>query len=136
MANHGVKESEFRGWIQRQVKPRPGWFCQSIENTTKAGVPDLYMVYRGFAFWLELKCGDTDRPLIRKEQRLWGMQHAKANGRAWFLYYHLPTNEGRLYANPIDKVKVSGRYLAVGDMPIHKFKIADLVDELERIIND
>jgi hypothetical protein len=128
MEKHGDKilESDFRRWVGQQFK-NAGWFFQSIETTTKAGVPDVYAV-AGIplgSFWLELKVGDKAEPLIRKEQRVWALQHHRAGGFSYLAYHHWPSATIRIYYPPYRQVRTVGRYLALEDpyesVPIKQF---------------
>jgi hypothetical protein len=110
-------ESDFRTWLTTAIRGADG-FVQTIETTTKAGVPDLYFVLGGIDAWLELKVGHQSGPLIRKEQRIWGMKHAKSGGKSFFLYYNKTACRLMLYANPVDVVCVYGKYLRIEDAPI------------------
>lgn len=110
------RESDFRPWVVTQIRNASG-FAQTIETLTKAGVPDIYAVCFDYRFWLELKCGTSESPLIRKEQRVWGMKHAAAGGKAFFLYCDKTDCRLKLYANPVQKVEVRGKYLWVLDAP-------------------
>jgi hypothetical protein len=128
MEKHGGKilESDFRRWVGQQFK-NAGWFFQSIETTTKAGVPDVYAVEytRCKAFWLELKVGDKEEPLIRKEQRVWALQHYNCGGVSYLAYLHWASATIRLYEPPYLTVRTVGRYLALEDpyesVPIKQF---------------
>lgn len=109
-------ESDFRSWVVDQIRRNSG-FAQTIETTTKAGVPDIYMVLRGDVCWVELKVGTSSQPLIRKEQRVWGMKHHASGGRSIFLYCCKSDQTLNVYANPIKEVEVRGKYLWVIDKP-------------------
>jgi hypothetical protein len=136
MANPGVKENEFRSWVNIQLKSK-NWFTTNIETSTRAGVPDMYVVADirgGLPFWLELKCGLTDQPLIRKEQRVWGYRHHRHGGKSYYLYNNYSTGRLSLYRNPVQDVKPSGRLLKLMDPPLITINPWDLCQELEKIL--
>ena len=117
MEKHGDKilESDFRRWVGQQFS-NAGWFFQSIETTTKAGVPDVYAVAdNDVRFWLELKTGDRPEPLIRKEQRVWALKHKEKGGKSLLAYLNYKNGTVQLYEAPYLKVRKVGKYLAVED---------------------
>jgi len=115
MEKHGASEKDFKQWLMVRMKAI-NWFQQSIETSTGNGVPDLYVqAPHCRSVWLELKVGEIDCPLIRKEQRLWGMKHQKAGGLSYFLYYRRDQGRCYLYANPVKVVSVIGKYLSIQD---------------------
>lgn len=122
-------ESSFRQWLDKQFTQR-GWFFQSIETTTQAGVPDAYVHTPSKTGWYELKKGNTALPLIRKEQRVWHLKHHNAGGYSLLLYYRYDLDEVWIYQPPFNTVSKSGRYLALHDSPILKVSRHDLLDTL------
>ena len=141
MATHGDKqlESEFRAWVCKKIHAM-GWFVQTIETTTKSGVPDLYAVThnnassKSVAFWLELKVGCSKTPLIRKEQRVWGKLHKDKGGRSYFLYYNYGTGKLHVYANPVEEVAMCGKYLALLDPPVRTVNREELQEMLQEFL--
>lgn len=60
----------------------PG-FKQRIETIGK-GVPDLYVCWNGFSFWIELKVWAKGAGiLLRKEQYAWARVHAVNGGKSF-----------------------------------------------------
>jgi hypothetical protein len=110
-------ESDFRQWIRDSAFKPLDWYFLGIETSTKAGVPDVFcMDVEGCAFWMELKIG-IGAPLIRKEQRVWGLKNFMAKGKAFVVHYNKAYEHIEIYTNPIDKVTVAGKYLRVVDKP-------------------
>lgn len=111
-------ESDFRTWVVQAIRSGDG-FAQTIETTTKAGVPDVYFTLPSYkSAWLELKIGYQPGALIRKEQRIWGMKHAAGGGIGFFLYCNKNSCQLMLFKNPVEKVKVYGKYLQIMDKAI------------------
>lgn len=135
-------ESDFRTWTASAIKS-DGGFSQTIENSTKAGVPDIYFVleklgYGSESAWLELKVGFQPGPLIRKEQRIWGMKHAKSGGISFFLYFNKTSCQLMLFKNPVDVVRVYGKYLMIMDPAIDTAEpsVAGLLGLLKRNLSE
>lgn len=115
-------ESDFRTWVVQAIRS-DGGFAQTIETTTKAGVPDVYFTLPKLGYghgcgWLELKIGYQPGALIRKEQRIWGMKHIAGGGTGFFLYCNKNSYQLMLFKNPVEKVKVYGKYLQIMDTAI------------------
>lgn len=115
------REARFREWLKTYLQDRK-YFVNNIESSTKNGIPDMYVVMDGTAFWLELKV-DEDRtaPLIRKEQRVWGYKHERARGKSYFLHFVEASQLCFIYANPVVSVRVVGNYLQILDAPVMCF---------------
>lgn len=112
------REASFRQWLKTHLQIS-GFFVTNIESSTKNGIPDSYVVVDFTPVWLELKVDEEKiAPLIRKEQRIWGMKHERAGGKAWFLHYVEKDSLCYFYKNPVEEVRVSGKYLQILDAPV------------------
>jgi hypothetical protein len=73
-------------------------FPTRIENTHGGGVPDVYIVWDGMPFWLELKVCNVNALNIRVA---WNMAHFARGGLSFFLVKTL--SSGVLYLFPADQ---------------------------------
>ena len=76
-------------------------FPTRIENTHGGGVPDVYVVWDGMPFWLELKVCNVNALNIRPHQVAWNMAHFARGGLSFFLVKTL--SSGVLYLFPADQ---------------------------------
>ena len=76
-------------------------FPTRIENTHGGGVPDVYIVWDGMPFWLELKACNVNAVNIRPHQVAWNMAHFARGGLSFFLVKTL--SSGVLYLFPADQ---------------------------------
>lgn len=110
------REAEFRKWVKAQLSPH--FFMQTIETSTSTGVPDLFLAREGRYAWVELKCDVIDKPpLIRKEQRVWGIRHAQKKGQTLLIQRSDYDLSIRIWVQPISNVAPSGKFLKVLDPP-------------------
>ena len=93
----------------RQNLPKEA-FATRIENTHGGGVPDVYIVWDGLPFWLELKVCNVNAVNIRPHQVAWNMAHFARGGLSFFLVKAL--SSGILYLFPADQ----GPALALGGL--------------------
>ena len=84
----------------RQNLP-PTAFATRIENTHGGGVPDVYIVWDGMPFWIELKVAKVNAINLRPHQVAWNMAHFARGGLSFFLVKHL--SSGVLYLFPADQ---------------------------------
>ena len=79
-----IKESTVWKWL----KPLPevigtDLFLQRIESrSTGAGIPDVYMCYKGYTTWIELKSWST----LSMAQYIWAKNHIRAGGTIYVIY--------------------------------------------------
>ena len=93
----------------RQNLPKEA-FATRIENTHGGGVPDVYVVWDGMPFWLELKATKSNSVNLRPHQVAWNMAHFARGGLSFFLVKAL--SSGVLYLFPADQ----GPALATGGL--------------------
>jgi hypothetical protein len=93
----------------RQNLPKEA-FATRIENTHGGGVPDVYIVWDGLPFWLELKVTKTNGVNLRPHQVAWNMAHFARGGLSFFLVKALSSK--LLYLFPADQ----GPALATGGL--------------------
>lgn len=133
MEIHGDKESKLRQWVIKQIKSVG--FAESIENTTKSGNPDVHACIGGKTFWIELKRGKHPWPLIRKEQRIWGIHYARAGGTSFFLYHNEKLKTINLYAGVVLHVNPYQRWLEIHDVPIKITDKKSFLTDLKTILS-
>tara|TARA_A100001515_G_scaffold32563_1_gene25437 strand:+ start:359 stop:787 length:429 start_codon:yes stop_codon:yes gene_type:complete len=71
-----------------------------IESWASPGVPDLFGVYRGHSFWLELKICKlkTVKHIdLSPQQVLWQVQHSQAGASVWNLVRQTETDQVKLF---------------------------------------
>jgi hypothetical protein len=116
MANHGVKESEFKAFVVRRLRAA-GFYVQAIETYTTNGVPDLFVLAPDKrAIWIELKVSDKP-PLLRKEQRLWHQQYAEAGGKSLVMKLDPITNNILTWLGSNIEIRRSTKYLEIINPP-------------------
>jgi hypothetical protein len=118
-----VRETKFRTWLKSHLAGK-GAHVTNIESSTKNGIPDTYIQIPGCTgFWLELKVTTrlNELPLLRPEQRVWGLKHVRADGQAWLLVFCEEDQICSIYRNPVEKIEIVGDYLRVLDLPIKQF---------------
>lgn len=125
-----LKEAKFRQWLSDQWPKHSQQ--TNIESSTKNGIPDCYVQVPGcVGFWLELKVNEkSSMPLLRPEQRIWGLKHQRAEGRAWIVLLTEDIGACYIFRHPVKDVSMSGKYLKVHDTPIHICHKSQLVEWL------
>lgn len=102
-----MKESTLRDKLVKALKP----LCHVVKVENGAGgdalgTPDLYICYRGFSAWVELKCLDvhnsTDdigkkNQASWKREKLWMMKHVENGGNCFVLCYCKRDHDYYLY---------------------------------------
>ena len=68
-----------------------------IESRTINGIPDLYGVYKGKSFWLELKSDYVSYPRLSKWQLAWINQHVRDGVTVMICISALSQRELKLY---------------------------------------
>lgn len=58
---------------------------ERIENRHGGGVPDIYGVWKGLPFWIELKGKVISRALVSPHQIAWHTRHGHRKGLSFFL---------------------------------------------------
>jgi len=86
VATRRALESRFRGNVAAQIR-KLGGMAQPIETSTAVGVPDLYCIVNGTAFWMELKMcdgkvGSVARLKFQPGQRKWLLDNMLAGGKS------------------------------------------------------
>ena len=93
----------------RQNLPKEA-FATRIENTHGGGVPDVYIVWDGMPFWLELKVAKNNAVKVAPHQVAWNMAYFARGGLSFFLVKALSSK--LLYLFPADQ----GPALAIGGL--------------------
>jgi hypothetical protein len=87
--------------------------CVRVENVLQSGMPDVNVCLDGREIWVELKCYDHSKVLIRPQQYAWGMRRAETLGRVFIVALH-PSNNIHVWMFPRIDVIPDGKYLMVG----------------------
>ena len=72
-----MNEKKLRQNIKKYI---PEAFFTRIESSTTNGIPDIFGIYYGQNFWLELKSDDVSFPALNKWQVVWINKFIKAGG--------------------------------------------------------
>jgi hypothetical protein len=103
-------ESKLYNLIKSIIKDKA--FTVRVETgLTMLGVPDLYIVYNGVAFWLELKCNTLKNCNLSKYQVNWLLQHKRHGGLSFIL--NRPHKQGDLKLLEINPSGVASEVLNV-----------------------
>ena len=71
-----------------------------IESWASPGVPDLFGVYKGHSFWLELKISKLKKVKhidLSPQQILWQTRHSQAGANVWNLVGHPASGSIKLF---------------------------------------
>ena len=71
-----------------------------IESWASPGVPDLFGVYKGHSFWLELKISKLKKVKhidLSPQQILWQTLHCEAGATVWNLVKQMESGEVKLF---------------------------------------
>ena len=60
-------------------------FATRIENKHGGGVPDVHVVWDGFAFWMELKVSKSNSVAVSPHQVAWNMAYHARGGTSFYL---------------------------------------------------
>ena len=79
-----TNESKLYNLIKNTIKNKA--FIFRVESgQTIQGIPDLYIVYNGIAFWLEIKCNTLKNCNLSKYQVNWLLQNKRHGGLSFIL---------------------------------------------------
>ena len=59
-----------------------------IENRVGTGIPDVYLIWNGFPFWLELKVSNSNTVKLNPTQVAWHTSHSHCGGVSFILVKH------------------------------------------------
>ena len=79
-----ARGKESRLWDLLKQLPKTFYF-QRIESNTGNGIPDVYCMYEGRSFWLELKADDSKNRGLSKWQINWHIKYKRAGGKVFIL---------------------------------------------------
>ena len=82
---------------QNIKKNIPEAFFTRIESSTTNGIPDIFGIYYGQNFWLELKSDDVSFPALNKWQVVWINKFIKAGGTVIIFKETLSERSLKLY---------------------------------------
>jgi hypothetical protein len=95
----------------------------------------MHLCREGKTAWLELKRAIVDPcPLLRKEQRIWGLKYATHGGKAFVVHHIEDISLCRIYRHPIINIEMAGKYLRVLDPPVFECHLKELTDALWLLI--
>lgn len=66
-----MSNSETNFWKQIKKNLEDEFFLTRIETLTVSGVPDVFGIYKGNSFWIELKSNPVNFPNLNKYQIVW-----------------------------------------------------------------
>ena len=78
-----MSESNFWKTVKRNLPSD----CHStrIENRNGGGIPDVHIVWNGFAFWIELKVSKGNKVLLSPHQIAWNSAYCRKGGVSFIL---------------------------------------------------
>ena len=81
-----MSESNFWKTVKRNLPSD----CHStrIENRNGGGIPDVHIVWNGFAFWIELKVCKGNKVLLSPHQVAWNSAYCRKGGVSFILAKH------------------------------------------------
>ena len=84
-------EANFWNTIRKSLPTKA--FATRIENKHGGGVPDVHIVWNGFAFWIELKTAKSSKVKISPHQIAWHTAYWARGGKSFYLVKHLSTSD-------------------------------------------
>lgn len=113
-----LREKRFKDWLNKRWPKNTQ--VTNVESYTKAGIPDTFVQIPGcIGFWIEFKVNQNSAfPLLRPEQRIWGIKNEKAGGKAIVLLLDENTEACYIFDHPILEIELVGKYLRVLDNPM------------------
>ena len=97
-------ESKLYNLIKSIIKDKA--FIFRVESgQTIQGIPDVYIVYNGIAFWLEIKCNTLKNCNLSKYQVNWLLQNKRHGGLSFIL--NRPHKQGNLKLLDINPLGVA-----------------------------
>lgn len=101
-------ESKLYNLIKSIIKDKA--FIMRVETgLTMLGVPDVYIVYNGIVFWLEIKCNTLKNCNLSKYQINWLLQNKRHGGLSFIL--NRPHKQGNLKLLEINPSGVASEVL-------------------------
>lgn len=92
---------ESKLWAQMRQGTKPlDVLWTRIESWSSPGVPDLFGVYKGECFWVELKLHklkSVKRIDLSPQQILWQTRHSQAGANVWNLVGHPASGSVKLF---------------------------------------
>ena len=78
-----MSESNFWKTVKRNLPSN----CHAtrIENRNGGGVPDVHLIWNGFAFWIELKVMKGNKILVASNQVAYHTSYSRYGGVSFFL---------------------------------------------------
>ena len=81
-----MSESNFWKTVKRNLPS--DCHATRIENRHGGGVPDVHIVWNGFAFWVELKVMKGNKILLSPNQIAWNSAYCRKGGVSFILAKH------------------------------------------------
>ena len=81
-----MSESNFWKTVKRNLPS--DCHATRIENRHGGGVPDVHIVWNGFAFWIELKVMKGNKILLSPNQIAWNSAYCRKGGVSFILAKH------------------------------------------------
>lgn len=117
-----MNEAQFSKWMIDNWLSGPQTMAQRIETSTASGVPDIYVVHRGFSAWLETKVVlPRGSALLRPYQRAWHHKHSLAGGVTLIVGYWELHDMVLVWLPDKTEFRVAGKYLKTATEPHFSF---------------
>ena len=81
-----MSESNFWKTVKRNLPS--DCHATRIENRHGGGVPDVHIVWNGFAFWIELKVCKGNKVNLSPQQNAWLSAYSRKGGISFILAKH------------------------------------------------
>ena len=82
-------------WLRVKKNLPNDCYATRIENRIASGVPDVYIIWDGLAFWLELKITKANKIKLSSNQIAWNTKHWLKKGLSYILVQRV--GEGSLF---------------------------------------
>lgn len=111
-----MSESNFWKIVKRNLPS--DCHATRIENRNGGGVPDVHLIWNGFAFWIELKVMKGNKILLSPHQVAWNTAYCKNKGVSFVLVRDLRDKSLYLFdgirASELFDIGIDTKYLYHG----------------------
>ena len=84
-----LSEKKIWSYLNQFQKENKEAHFTRIESSTINGIPDVYCVFQGYSFWLELKANVVKNCNMSKFQMVWHINNKRAGGNCFILNWPL-----------------------------------------------
>ena len=111
-----MSESNFWKTVKRNLPS--DCHATRIENRHGGGIPDVHIVWNGFAFWIELKVSKGNKVLLSHPQNAWLSDYSRKGGVSFVLVKDLRDKSLYLFdgirASELFDIGIDTKYLYRG----------------------